>query len=57
MCQMRKGCRLSHCQKILDRAVRVEEGGAHGAINIRASETHALHVGDGCLALSAHGQR
>jgi hypothetical protein len=48
--------RLSYRQKVLDRTVGVEEGGAHGAVNVGASKAHALHVGDGCLTLVAHGQ-
>jgi hypothetical protein len=46
--------RLFYRQKILDGAVGIEEGCAHSRINISACETHALHVGNGGLALSAH---
>jgi hypothetical protein len=47
---------LSYRQEILNRAVGVEEGGAHGPVDISPCETHALHVGNGGLALSTHGQ-
>jgi hypothetical protein len=48
---------VSHREEVLDRAVGVEEGGAHGGVDISPCETHALHVRDGGLALVAHGQR
>jgi hypothetical protein len=48
--------RLSYRQKILNRAVGVEEGGAHGPVDVSPCETHALHVCNGGLALSTHSQ-
>jgi hypothetical protein len=53
---MQKSRRLSHIQEVLDSTVRVEEGGAHGYINIGSCEAHALHVGHDGLALVAHSQ-
>ena len=47
---------MSYTQKILNRTVGVKEGSAHGAINIGSWESHALHAGNGCLALATHGQ-
>jgi hypothetical protein len=47
---------LSHRQKVLNRTIGVEEGSAHGAIDIRSREPHALHIGNGCLALATHRQ-
>jgi hypothetical protein len=48
--------RLSYRQKILNRTVGVEEGGAHGPVDVSPCETHALHVCNGGLSLSTHGQ-
>jgi hypothetical protein len=45
----------SYCQQVLNRTVGVEEGGAHGPINVSARKTHAFHIGNGGLALATHG--
>jgi hypothetical protein len=49
--------RVSYCEEILDRAVGVEEGGAHGSINVGTCKAHAQHVLDGGISIAAHGQR
>lgn len=51
-----RGDSRSYGQKVLDSAIGVEEGGAHGAVDVGPCEAHALHVGDSGLALAAHGQ-
>lgn len=48
--------RWSHRQEILDSTVRIEKGSAHGPVNIRPRESHALHIGGGGLALATHSQ-
>jgi hypothetical protein len=47
---------MSYSQKVLNRTVGVEEGGAHGTIDLGSWEAHGLHVGNGCLALPTHSQ-
>jgi hypothetical protein len=48
---------MSHSQQVLDRTVRIEEGSAHGGVNVGPSEPHILHVGNGSIAFAAHRQR
>jgi len=43
-------------QEVLDSTVGIEEGGAHGTVDVSARETHGLHVRDGGSALIAEGE-
>jgi hypothetical protein len=49
-------CHLSYGEEVLDRTVGVEEGGAHGCVDISPREAHALHVSHSRLALVTHSQ-
>lgn len=46
----------THVQKVFDSAIWVEKGSAHASHDLCSVKTHSLHIGNGLLALLAHGQ-
>ena len=47
---------MSYREEILNRPVGIEEGGAHGLINLIPRETHTLHIGNSCFSFASEGQ-